>query len=65
MYGRNKGGGVLISYDFEYYLPLSIKEALQLFEDLHKDGKEPYLFFRWNRNYHAWSIKYCDDWGRD
>ena len=44
MYGRSKGGGALISYDFEYYLPLSIKEALQLFEDLHKDGKEPIYF---------------------
>ena len=44
MYGRSKGGGALISYDFEYYLPLSIKEAVQLFEDLHKDGKDPIYF---------------------
>ena len=34
----------MISYDFEYYLPLSIKDAVQLFQDLQKEGKEPIYF---------------------
>jgi CO/xanthine dehydrogenase FAD-binding subunit len=34
----------LISYDFEYYLPSSIKEAIQLFEALNGEGKEPIYF---------------------
>jgi len=34
----------LISDDFEYYLPASIKEAIQLFEDLHKKEKRPIYF---------------------
>lgn len=34
----------MISYDFEYYLPTSVKEAVQLFEDLHREGKNPTYF---------------------
>ncbi|WP_338452832.1 FAD binding domain-containing protein [Niallia oryzisoli] len=34
----------MISFDFEYYLPASIKEAVQLFEDLHKKEKAPIYF---------------------
>ncbi|WP_394231988.1 FAD binding domain-containing protein [Niallia oryzisoli] len=34
----------MISDDFEYYLPASIKEAIQLFEDLHKKEKRPIYF---------------------
>ncbi|WP_338472127.1 FAD binding domain-containing protein [Niallia sp. XMNu-256] len=34
----------MISYDFEYYLPISIKEAVQLYEDLQKKGKDPIYF---------------------
>ncbi|KAA9024003.1 FAD binding domain-containing protein [Niallia endozanthoxylica] len=34
----------MISYDFEYYLPSSIKEAVHVFEDLHKQGKDPIYF---------------------
>lgn len=34
----------LISYDFEYYLPLSMKEAVQLYKDLHERGKEPIYY---------------------
>lgn len=34
----------MISFDFEYYLPSSIKEAAQLFEDLHKKEKAPIYF---------------------
>lgn len=34
----------MISYDFEYYLPSSINEAVQLFEDLHEKGKNPHYF---------------------
>jgi CO/xanthine dehydrogenase FAD-binding subunit len=41
---RGEGGEALISYDFEYYHPLSLKEAVQLFEDLHKQGKDPIYF---------------------
>ncbi len=39
-----KGGVTLISYDFEYYLPSSIKEAVHLFEELHGKGKDPIYF---------------------
>jgi CO/xanthine dehydrogenase FAD-binding subunit len=34
----------LISYDFEYYLPASISEAVHLFEELHGKGKDPIYF---------------------
>ncbi|WP_342429356.1 FAD binding domain-containing protein [Neobacillus sp. FSL H8-0543] len=34
----------MISYDFEYYLPSSIKEAVHLFEELNGKGKEPIYF---------------------
>ncbi|WP_428912575.1 FAD binding domain-containing protein [Niallia sp. Krafla_26] len=34
----------MISYDFEYYLPLSMKEAVQLYKDLHERGKEPIYY---------------------
>jgi CO/xanthine dehydrogenase FAD-binding subunit len=39
-----KGGAALISYDFEYYLPSSISEAVHLFEELHGKGKDPIYF---------------------
>lgn len=34
----------LIAYDFEYYLPSSISEAIHLFEELNRNGKEPIYF---------------------
>ena len=34
----------LISYDFEYYLPSSIKEAVHLFEELQGKERIPFIF---------------------
>lgn len=34
----------MISYDFDYYQPTSIKEATQLFHSLDKQGKKPLYF---------------------
>ncbi len=34
----------MISYDFEYYKPLSIEETVGLFESLDQQGKEPVYF---------------------
>ncbi len=34
----------MIPYDFEYYNPSSVEEAVQLFQTLHHDGKEPMYF---------------------
>lgn len=34
----------MISYDFEYYKPLSLNEATSLFQDLDQKGKDPIYF---------------------
>lgn len=34
----------MIPYNFEYYRPTALKEALQLFESLDKEGKEPIYY---------------------
>ena len=39
-----KGDWDLITYDFEYHRPASIMEALQLFDDLQGEGKNPIYF---------------------
>lgn len=41
---KERNGSELISFDFEYYKPSSIQEAISLFQSLDQQGKEPIYF---------------------
>jgi carbon-monoxide dehydrogenase medium subunit len=41
----NKGGACLVlPFDFDYYKPASLQEAIELYQSLHQQGKQPMFF---------------------